>query len=94
MGILALFYSFATAQSNHLAPLTTESINVALVCEFAAKVVICIGHFFSPARQPRQLRSFHSNLLFVPSVKTNVGTRALSAAAPTLWNSLPVSVKF
>ena len=48
----------------------------------------------TPARQPRQLRSSNSNLLFVLSVKTNVGTRAFSRAAPTLWNSLPVSVKF
>ena len=46
----------------------------------------------TPARQPSQLRSSNSNLLFV-SVKTNVGTRAFSVAAPTLWNSLPVSVK-
>ena len=45
------------------------------------------------ARQPRQLESYNSNLLFVPSVKTNLGTRAFSVAAPTLWNSLPVSVK-
>ena len=41
----------------------------------------------TPARQLRQLRSSNSNLLFVPSVKTNVGTRAFSVAA------LPVSVK-
>ena len=47
----------------------------------------------TPARQLRQLRSSNSNLLFVPSVKTHVGTRAFSVAAPTLWNSLPVSVK-
>ena len=42
----------------------------------------------TPARQPRQVRSSNFNLLFVPSVKTNVETRALSVAAPTLWNSL------
>ena len=48
----------------------------------------------NPARQPRQLQSSNSNLLFVPSVKTNVRTRAFSVAAPTLWNSLPVSVKY
>ena len=47
----------------------------------------------TPARQPRQLPSSNSNLLFVPSVKTNVGTRAVLVAALTLWNSLPVSVK-
>ena len=46
-----------------------------------------------PAKQPRQLPSSNSNLLFVPSVKTNVGTRAFSVAAPTLWSSLPVNVK-
>ena len=47
----------------------------------------------TPARQPRQLRSSGSGLLFVPRVKTNAGTRAFSVAAPTLWNSLPDSVK-
>ena len=36
---------------------------------------------------------FNSNLLFVPSVKTNVGTRAFSVVAPTLCNSLPGSLK-
>ena len=46
-----------------------------------------------PSRQHRQLRISNSNLVFVPSVKTNVGTRAFSVAAQTLWNSLPVSVK-
>ena len=48
---------------------------------------------FTPARQPRQLRSSGSSLLSVSRVKTNAGTRALSVAAPTLWNSLPDSVK-
>ena len=47
----------------------------------------------TPAKRPRQLRSSNYNLLFVPSVKTNVGTSDFSVAAPTLWNSLPVSVK-
>ena len=45
------------------------------------------------ARRHRQLRSSNSNLLFIPSVKTNIGTKTFSVAAPTLWNSLPVSVK-
>ena len=52
-----------------------------------------LNSMFTPARQPRQLRSSGSNLLSVPRVKTNSGTRAFSVAAPTLWNSLPVSVK-
>ena len=47
----------------------------------------------TPARQPRQLRSSISSLLFVPSVKTNVGIRAVSVVVPTLWKSVPVSVK-
>ena len=47
----------------------------------------------TPARQPRQLRSSGSDLLSVPRVKTSAGTRAVSVAASTLWNSLPDSVK-
>ena len=47
----------------------------------------------TPARQPRQLRSSNSNLRFVPSVKTNVGTKAFSVAASTVWNSLLISDK-
>ena len=39
------------------------------------------------------LRSSGSHLLSVPRVKTNAGTRSFSVAAPTLWNSLPDSVK-
>ena len=38
----------------------------------------------TPARQPRQLRSSGSGLLYVPRFKTNAGTRAFSVAAPTL----------
>ena len=48
---------------------------------------------FTPARMARQLRSSTSRLLFIPRIKTNIGTRTFSIAAPTLWNSLPVSVK-
>ena len=47
----------------------------------------------TPARQPRRLRSSGSDLLSVPRVKTNAGTQAFSVATPTLWNSLPDSVK-
>ncbi len=47
----------------------------------------------TPARQTRQLRSSSSKLLSVPRVKTKAGTRAFSAAAPTIWNSLPVNIK-
>ena len=30
---------------------------------------------------------------FVPRIKTNIGTRIILIAAPTLWNSLPVGVR-
>ena len=32
-------------------------------------------------------------VLYIPRVKTKAGTRAFSVAAPTVWNSLPASVK-
>ena len=35
-----------------------------------------LNSLLTPARQPRQLQSSNSDLLFVPSVKTNVRTRA------------------
>ena len=47
--------------------------------------------------QQNSPRSFDNLIIiyfFFPSVKTNVGTRVFSVAAPTLWNSLPVSVKY
>ena len=47
----------------------------------------------TPSRQPRQLRSSNSNLFFVLSVTTNIGTKVYSVAVLTLWNSLPVSCK-
>ena len=60
---------------------------------FSSKQPAYLHSLLTPARQPRQLRSSNSNLLFVPSVKKNVRIRAFSVAALTLWNSLPVSVK-
>ena len=47
----------------------------------------------TPIRKPIQLRSSTSDLLFVPKVNTNMGTRAFAVGAPTLWNMLPSSVK-
>ena len=41
----------------------------------------------------RQLRSTSSNPLYIPRLKTNAGSRAFSVATPTVWNSLPTSVK-
>ena len=52
-----------------------------------------INSILTPARNSRQLRSTSSNPLNIPRVKTKAGTRAFSVAAPTVWNSLPASVK-
>ena len=48
---------------------------------------------FTPAKHPRQLRSFNYNIPFVPGVNTKVGIKAFSVAAQTLWGYFPVSVK-
>ena len=52
-----------------------------------------LNSMLTPARNSRQLRSTSSNPLYIPWVKTKAGTRAFSVAAPTVWNSLPASVK-
>ena len=52
-----------------------------------------LNSMLTPARNSRQLRSTCSNPLYIPRVKTKAGTRAFSVAAPTVWNSLPASVK-
>ena len=40
----------------------------------------------------RSLRSNNDNSLSVPGVKPNIGTRAFHSCAPSLWNTLPLSV--
>ena len=52
-----------------------------------------LNSMLTPARNSRQLRSTSSNPLYIPRVKTKAETRAFSVAAPTVWNSLPASVK-
>ena len=47
----------------------------------------------TPIRKPIQLRSSTSDLLFVPKINANMGTRAFAVGAPTLWNMFPSSVK-
>ena len=42
---------------------------------------------------PRSLRSSHANLLSVPFVRTALGSRSFSVAAPKIWNSLPLSLR-
>ena len=52
-----------------------------------------LNSIITPPRNSRQLRSTSSNPLYIPRVKTKAETRAFSVAAPTVWNSLPASVK-
>ena len=52
-----------------------------------------LNSMLTPPRNSGQLRSTTSNPLYIPRVKTKAGTRAFSVAAPTVWNSLPASVK-
>ena len=59
----------------------------------ASKQPTYLNSMLTPARNSRELRSTSSYPLYIPRVKTKAGTRAFSVAAPTLWNSLPVSVK-
>ena len=42
---------------------------------------------------PRQLRSSTSQQLSIPSTKLNLGKRAFSVAAPTIWNENPTTLK-
>ena len=49
-------------------------------------------NYLHTLRQHRQLWSSSSNLLAVPTVKTNAGTRTFSVAVPTLWNTLPDNI--
>ena len=46
-----------------------------------------------PPKSSKQLRSANARTLFVPRIKTKIGSRAFSVAGPTLWNSLPVPVR-
>jgi len=41
----------------------------------------------------RTLRSSDTNLLSVPHVRTCFGSSSFSAAAPTIWNSLPFDIR-
>ena len=39
------------------------------------------------------LRSSDSKLLFVPRVRTCLGSCSFAVAAPTIWNSLPLAIR-
>jgi len=41
----------------------------------------------------RSLRSYDSNLLSAPRVRTCFGSRSFAVAAPTIWNTLPLDIR-
>ena len=47
-------------------------------------------HHYKPTRS---LRSSASNQLQVPFIKSELGRRSFSFAAPTIWNQLPLSLR-
>jgi hypothetical protein len=53
-----------------------------------------LADLLSPYQPSRNLRSSISNTLIVPDIRTSVGRRSFSFAAPTIWNSLPKSLRF
>src|SRR3981081_1708295 len=44
-------------------------------------------------RPKQNLRSSNQNLLVVPNIKSAIGPRSFSFAAPTIWNSLPSALR-
>ena len=47
-------------------------------------------HAYTPSRA---LRSSTQHLLSVPNIKSSIGCRSFSFAAPTIWNSLPLELR-
>src|SRR6187401_1292878 len=46
-----------------------------------------------PYTPTRILRSSNANFLEVPNIKSAIGRRSFSYAAPTIWNLLPLSLR-
>ena len=52
-----------------------------------------LSELLQPRTSHRSLRSSDTYLLNVPLVKTALGRRSFSYAAPSIWNSLPPSLR-
>ena len=52
-----------------------------------------LSELIIPYNPPRELRSKSSNLLCVPKCRVKYGERAFSHAGPSLWNTLPSSIR-
>ena len=94
--VFADFYHFLLLKPSRQLPVHYRIIFKICTISYqalASKQPTYLNSMLTPARNSRELRSTSSNPLYIPRVKTKAGTRAFSVAAPTLWNSLPVSVK-
>src|SRR5437870_9436071 len=52
-----------------------------------------LHELLKPYQPPRPLRSSEQHLLDVPDVRSALGRRSLLFAVPTVWNSLPISLR-
>ena len=95
----SLFFSLSgPSEITALAPFALSQYFQDLICTIAYQALSStqpayLNSMLAPARHSRQLRSVSSCSLYIPRVKTKTGTRAFSVAAPTVWTSLPASVK-
>jgi hypothetical protein len=54
---------------------------------------VYLYNLLTPYNPLRSLRSSSSNLLSTPRILSEIGRRSFQFAAPTVWNSLPLSVR-
>jgi len=54
---------------------------------------VYLAHLIRPYSQSRSLRSSTQSFLSVPPHNIDIAARRFSVAAPTLWNSLPLSCR-
>ena len=91
-------------RSNHVSPLLHKLHWLPVSCiEFKiATLTFKVLKFQQPAYMfdlsapyipPRSLRSSNKNLLIVPDIRSEMGRRSFSFAAPTIWNSLPQHIR-
>src|SRR5207244_9621385 len=52
-----------------------------------------LHELIKPYQPPRPLRSSDKHMLDVPDVRSAQGQRSFLFAAPTIWNSLPISLR-
>ena len=85
-----------TLRKLHWLPINQRiTYKIAVLCfktiTFKQSTYLC--ELLTPYLQTRTLRSSDKNLLSVPNIKPEYGRRSFSYAAPTVWNSLPLSLR-